>query len=216
MAPGSPETQSTDTPSSFATPSSLADAAREALQNTEGLEQLVQTLQAVCAKEQQLQRSHSFQLVKVQSQIHELQQHRAEDVTCRSTLRDDVNCLQSAVAYLKGRIASLTIEMTCLETRVDQRFPAPKRFPSTAANQPVVTPESRALKPRHEQSPGQLASAAGTLKERLDALGGSMDALADELLRDQKQKLLEKLATFPLGDTFCLDLILRKGTENTS
>lgn len=49
MAPGSPETQSTDTPSSFATPSSLADAAREALQNTEGLEQLVQTLQVSLA-----------------------------------------------------------------------------------------------------------------------------------------------------------------------
>ncbi|KAM4054490.1 hypothetical protein HRG_005335 [Hirsutella rhossiliensis] len=190
------------------TPSPFAEAAREALQSQGGLEQLVKTVQAICTKEQKLQRSHSFQLVKLQSQIHELQQYHAEDVDRSTALRDDVKCLHSAVAYLKGRVANLTIELTCLEAKVDQRRPPP-----SAACQQALAVERYAAKQQQlqqAQPPSSSVSASSTLIDRLRDAGGSMDALADELLREQKQKLLEKLVTFPLSDAFYLDIVLGK------
>lgn len=148
----------------------------------------IRNQQAVCAKEQKLQRSHSFQLVKLQSQIQELQQHCGEDHKRHGALRDDVHGLHTTIAYLKGRIASLTIELTCIEAKVDQK---PSLPPSTAAQQANVS-RQHSLQARSTPPP---PPATATLMNRLHATGGSMDALADELLREQKRRLLGKLVS---------------------
>lgn len=152
---------------------SVRGGEKEAIWEKETRDRGLTHRQAVCAKDQALQRAHSFQIVGLQSRVHELGRRNAARHAASEALRRDVDGLLGAMAYLKGRVARLAVEQACLDAKVDAAQPPPQTQPQGS---------------RAQQPPASLL-------DRLRASGGSFDALADELLREQKQRLLAKLVS---------------------
>ncbi|KAK5988180.1 hypothetical protein PT974_12320 [Cladobotryum mycophilum] len=82
--------------------------------------------EAGASPDQKLLRNHSFQLVKLQSELHELRAQRAKDVQQNAKLVTELQDLYGSVAQLKGKLADLTMELHALkDTSPQPRYATP-------------------------------------------------------------------------------------------
>lgn len=61
-------------------------------------------------KQQDTMRTHSFQIVRLQNQLLELQNAKTREEEKKNEILEELDRARTEIAYLKGRLAGLTVE----------------------------------------------------------------------------------------------------------
>ncbi|KND89927.1 hypothetical protein TOPH_05388, partial [Tolypocladium ophioglossoides CBS 100239] len=171
------------------------------------VDELKAAIEAMLAREKNLLQSHSIQLVKMQSQMVEMegqmvkmksqidarQQVHVKDLEAQDQLVSEVRELQSAIAYLKGRVAAVTIDVYS-ETNKAYGKGKVGATQHVRLREPVahaVAHPSFKCKDVFENT----MSSAATLVGRCNAAGSSVEMVANQMLLEQKNKIIDGLTT---------------------
>ena len=149
------------------------------------------------AGQQDQQRKHSFQLVKLRSDVEEMRKHlneggagTAEPTMEMQELTSEVRDLHSKMAMMKGKIAQLTMEIHMDGESPDHRLPGSddESDPSISQHGRIKNSSSSG-RPIKDCDPGnQLA-----FWSRVQASMGNLDKLADQLLQEKRSQLVTSL-----------------------
>ena len=149
------------------------------------------------AGQQEQKRKHSFQLVKLRSDVEEMRKQlndggakAAEPNIEMQELTSEVRDLHSKMALIKGKIAQLTMEIHMGGGSPDHRRPG-SDHESDANNSQLgrINNSSSSGRPIKDSGPGnQLA-----FWSRVQASYGNAEKLADQLLQEQRPQLVSSL-----------------------
>ncbi|QUC19355.1 uncharacterized protein UV8b_03596 [Ustilaginoidea virens] len=140
-------------------------------------------LEGAFAKQQETLRSHSFQLVRLQNQIQQLQNKHLQDVEEKADMMAEIHRSRSEIAYLKGRLACLAVEFYSTSTCAATNHHAPSRSFNGSAT-------DYAQKEPTEEKTDRPCMAT------VEALRAAVEQMADRLLSEQRPFLMRVLQDF--------------------
>lgn len=135
-------------------------------------------------------RTHSFQIVRLQNQIQELQNAKSQEDDNKEEILEELNRSRMEIAYLKGRLAGLTVEFH--STKVDNYGSNDNELVKTWTQDQLVDVSSN----EELAHPTQMRSSPlEPLKNIILEASGAAEAVADQLLNEQRPKLIKALVS---------------------
>ncbi|GAB0133434.1 hypothetical protein EsDP_00001842 [Epichloe bromicola] len=165
----------------------------------EKIDKLLIALEGTLIKQQDAMRTHSFQIVRLQNQIQELQNAKSREDDNKEEILDELNRSRTEIAYLKGRLAGLTVEF--YSTMIDNRGSNDNELVKRSTKDQLVdvsTNEELARPPQMKSSPLE------PLENMIPDASGAAEAVADRLLVEQRPKLIKALVS-----QHCLKIVMK-------
>lgn len=135
-------------------------------------------------------RTHSFQIVRLQNQIQELQNAKSQEDDNKEEILEELNRSRMEIAYLKGRLAGLTVEF--YSTKVDNYGSNDNELVKRWTQDQLVDVSSN----EELAHPTQMRSSPlEPLKNIILEASGAAEAVADQLLNEQRPKLIKALVS---------------------
>lgn len=130
-------------------------------------------------EQQKIHRNHSFQLVRLQSEVSSLKAQREKDVKRMEALQDQMTKLYVDLANAKGVMGRMRIEC---------HSRGHKSPSSSARNTPATVTDTQM----------NAGGNAGDILERVKYAKGDIEGLADSILEEQRPKLIIGLVSVHL------------------
>lgn len=150
--------------------------------------------QQTVVKQQELTKSHSFQIVGLQNQIQALQNERLLELEDKTIILDELQNCRDEIVYLKGKLAGLTVEFYSSQPPTQKhrsytpvwafKWNDKHAYNSSSHRSDTLVPESES---RTEQY---------NFEEGINGHSCTAEAIADQLLLEQRPQLIKGLVSF--------------------
>ncbi|KAG5926636.1 hypothetical protein E4U42_003073 [Claviceps africana] len=151
------------------------------------VDELLEALEAALTKHRQAMRTHSFQIVRLQNQIQELQNAKSRQQDDRQHVLDELLRSRQEIAYLKGRLAGLTVEFHSTAANNQDRG----QHDSSGQTWHQDSWAEPSLDAKHGASP---QSEVGSLRDGAVEASHAPGLMADHILNKLRPRLVETLA----------------------
>ncbi|QPH18019.1 hypothetical protein C2857_002973 [Epichloe festucae Fl1] len=157
----------------------------------EKIDKLLAALEGTLIKQQDAMRTHSFQIVRLQNQIQDLQNAKSHQDDNKEEILEELNRSRMEIAYLKGRLAGLTVEF--YSTKVDNHGSNDNELVKRSTQDQLVDVSANEELARSQQ---MKSGPLEPLENMILEASGAAEAVADRLLNEQRPKLIKALETF--------------------
>lgn len=165
-------------------------------------------LKRLLAKQQETTRNHSFQLVRLQIKIEELQKEKAHEAEVKDGLKQQLKDCYDTIVDLKGHVAKLAVELYSGQSDTSRRHPqtfsqAPIRREFSygqhrtwiCGEEDTAVEKPKEIKDMNEVKDDKNAEDPTYFWSKIEDASSAAELVADHLLKEQRPALVESLVS---------------------